>query len=176
MPALDERTPAVKRAGRGSNRLAVADQLPEQVKAVIPVVTESALTLGFLREDTYELETPFSWGTVAGQERRAALLRQALGARSAERALFTRPCSQAGRLDLGPGHAKHYIGDGGTLYGTGSSACFDPLLGCAPRTAPAGHLSWSGALFLRLEESRLLRRVRHQKILGLLVVHGLIRR
>nr|WP_240436886.1 CocE/NonD family hydrolase [Streptomyces sporangiiformans] len=32
---------------------AVADELPPQVKAMIPVVTESALTLDFLREDAF---------------------------------------------------------------------------------------------------------------------------
>ena len=41
---------------------AVADQLPPQVKAMIPQVTESALTLEFLRKDGMSLETPFGWG------------------------------------------------------------------------------------------------------------------
>jgi len=41
---------------------AVADRLPPEVKAMIPQVTESALTLGFLRADAYSLETPFGWG------------------------------------------------------------------------------------------------------------------
>jgi hypothetical protein len=52
---------------------AVADRLPPQVKAMVPQVTESALTLEFLRKDGLSLETPFSWGVMtAGQERRGA--------------------------------------------------------------------------------------------------------
>ncbi|GAA3798377.1 CocE/NonD family hydrolase [Streptomyces phyllanthi] len=75
---------------------AVADRLPSQVKAMIPVVTESALTLDFLREDAFELETPFGWGVMlAGQERRAALLRQMLAARKTHRAQFTLPLNRA---------------------------------------------------------------------------------
>ena len=55
---------------------AVADSLPPQVKAMIPQITESALTLEFLRKDALSLETPFGWGCmVAGQERRFAILR-----------------------------------------------------------------------------------------------------
>jgi predicted acyl esterase len=38
---------------------AVADAVPPQVKAMIPVVSESALTLEFLRSDGFSLETPF---------------------------------------------------------------------------------------------------------------------
>ena len=54
---------------------AVADQVPPQVKAMIPQVTESGLTLEFLREDGLSLETPFGWGAmVARQERRFAML------------------------------------------------------------------------------------------------------
>jgi uncharacterized protein len=41
---------------------AVADRLPPEVKAMIPQVTDSALTLDFLRTDAYSLETPFGWG------------------------------------------------------------------------------------------------------------------
>jgi alkanesulfonate monooxygenase SsuD/methylene tetrahydromethanopterin reductase-like flavin-dependent oxidoreductase (luciferase family) len=41
---------------------AVADELPPEVKAMIPQVTESALTLEFLRKDGLSLETPFAWG------------------------------------------------------------------------------------------------------------------
>ena len=52
---------------------AVADDLPPEVKAMIPQVTESALTLEFLRPDGFSLETPFGWEVmVAGQERRWA--------------------------------------------------------------------------------------------------------
>ncbi len=56
---------------------AMAGQFPRDVKAMIPLVTESALTLEFLRADGLSLETPFGWGVmVAGQERRGALLCQ----------------------------------------------------------------------------------------------------
>jgi putative CocE/NonD family hydrolase len=55
----------------------VADRLPPEVKAMVPQVTESALTLEFLRSDGLSLETPYVWGVqVDGQERRFALLRQ----------------------------------------------------------------------------------------------------
>jgi len=42
---------------------AVADELPPEVRAMIPQVTESALTLEFLRPDGFSLETPFGWGS-----------------------------------------------------------------------------------------------------------------
>jgi hypothetical protein len=52
---------------------AVADRLPAEVKAMIPHMTESAMTLELLRKDGFSLETPFGWGVmVAGQERRGA--------------------------------------------------------------------------------------------------------
>ena len=52
---------------------AVADRLPPEVKAIIPQVTDSALTLEFLRRRRLSLETPFGWGVmIAGQERRLA--------------------------------------------------------------------------------------------------------
>jgi hypothetical protein len=38
---------------------AVADKLPPEVKAMIPLITESGLTLDFLRPDAFSLETPF---------------------------------------------------------------------------------------------------------------------
>jgi uncharacterized protein len=56
---------------------AVADRLPPQVKAMIPQVAESALTLECLRGDGFSLETSFGWGVmIAEQERRGAVLRQ----------------------------------------------------------------------------------------------------
>ena len=81
---------------------AVADRLPPEVKAMIPHVTESALTLEFLRKDGLSLETPFGWGImVAGQERRGAMLR-ALARRSVNRrALGTLPLAQADLAILG---------------------------------------------------------------------------
>ncbi|MGC9665084.1 CocE/NonD family hydrolase [Planosporangium sp. 12N6] len=81
---------------------AVADRLPPQVKAMIPQVTESALTLEFLRADAMSLETPFGWGALIGsQERHWALLRQPVQARRTRRALYTLPLSRADVAALG---------------------------------------------------------------------------
>jgi hypothetical protein len=75
---------------------AVADRLPPEVKAMIPQVTDSALTLEFLRPDGLSLETPFAWGVmVAGQERRGAMLRGLAQGRRDHRALEALPLSQA---------------------------------------------------------------------------------
>ena len=68
---------------------AVADRLPPEVKAMIPQITESALTLDFLRPDAFSLETPFGWGVmIAGQERRLARCSVGCG----QRARTSRPC------------------------------------------------------------------------------------
>ncbi|WP_329046270.1 CocE/NonD family hydrolase [Amycolatopsis sp. NBC_01488] len=89
---------------------AVADRLPPQVKAMIPQVTESGLTLEFLREDGLSLETPFGWGVqVAVQERRFALLRRRGQAKKLERALTTLPLAQADVVAIG--HRSDYIQD-----------------------------------------------------------------
>jgi hypothetical protein len=89
---------------------AVADAVPERVKAMIPVVTESALTLDFLREDSFSLETPFGWGViVARQERRGALLRGLLEAKKTHRAQFTLPLDQADVAAIG--RRSQYIQD-----------------------------------------------------------------
>ncbi|MEV7096729.1 CocE/NonD family hydrolase [Amycolatopsis sp. NPDC051045] len=89
---------------------AVADRLPPQVKAMIPQVTESGLTLEFLREDGLSLETPFGWGVqVAVQERRFALFRQRAQAKKLEQALNTRPLAQADVVAIG--HRSDYIQD-----------------------------------------------------------------
>ncbi|MEV0150563.1 MULTISPECIES: CocE/NonD family hydrolase [unclassified Nonomuraea] len=89
---------------------AVADRLPPQVKAMIPQVTESALTLEFLRGDGLSLETPFGWGVlVAVQERRWAMLRQPFQTRRTRRALATLPL---GRADVAAiGRRSDYIQD-----------------------------------------------------------------
>lgn len=87
---------------------AVADSLPPEVKAMIPTVTESALTLEFLREDGFSLETPFEWGVmVAGQERPFAVLRQIAQASRNRRALATLPLSGADQAALG--HRSDYL-------------------------------------------------------------------
>ncbi|MDQ7805376.1 CocE/NonD family hydrolase [Amycolatopsis sp. A133] len=89
---------------------AVADRLPPQVKAMVPQVSESGLTLEFLREDGLSLETPFGWGVqVAVQERRFALLRQRSRAKKLEQALNTLPLAQADVVAIG--HRSDYIQD-----------------------------------------------------------------
>ncbi|RSM49108.1 CocE/NonD family hydrolase [Amycolatopsis balhimycina DSM 5908] len=89
---------------------AVADRLPPQVKAIVPQVTESGLTLEFLREDGLSLETPFGWGVqVAVQERRFALLRQRGQAKKLIQALNTLPLAQADVVAIG--HRSDYIQD-----------------------------------------------------------------
>ncbi|WP_330274757.1 CocE/NonD family hydrolase [Lentzea sp. NBC_00516] len=76
----------------GHVQWAVADQVPPQVKAMIPVVTESALTLEFLRPDGMSLETPFEWGVLVGtQQRPLALLRKTFQDKKTARALRTLP-------------------------------------------------------------------------------------
>ncbi|TCO48501.1 hypothetical protein EV646_104323 [Kribbella antiqua] len=81
---------------------AIADQLPAEVKAMIPQVTESALTLEFLRKDGFSLETPFGWGVqVAGQERRGAMLRMLTGGRRTRRAMDTLPLGEADMAAIG---------------------------------------------------------------------------
>jgi hypothetical protein len=87
---------------------AVADAVPPQVKAMIPAVTESALTLEFLRSDGFSLETPFNWGVqVSGQERRFGTLRQRLAAKKVQGALSTLPLDQADVAAMG--HHSDYI-------------------------------------------------------------------
>jgi hypothetical protein len=89
---------------------AVADRLPPEVKAIIPQVTESALTLEFLRPDGLSLETPFGWGVmVSEQERRWAMLRGLAQGRRNRRALVTLPL---GRADVAAvGHRADYVQD-----------------------------------------------------------------
>ncbi|MFJ6739034.1 CocE/NonD family hydrolase [Streptomyces sp. NPDC091279] len=80
----------------GFAQWAVADAVPPQVKAVIPAVSESAFTLGFLRGDAFSLEATLSWGLqVADQERPFALLRQLGRIRKERRAWYTLPLSEA---------------------------------------------------------------------------------
>jgi len=89
---------------------AVADRVPPQVKAMIPHVTESALTLEFLRKDGLSLETPFAWGVMTdGQERRGAFVRQLVSGRKNARALCTLPL---GESDVAAtGHRVGYVRD-----------------------------------------------------------------
>ncbi|MEU6198615.1 CocE/NonD family hydrolase [Streptomyces sp. NPDC047061] len=86
----------------GHVQWAVADRLPPEVKALIPVVTESALTLEFLRGDGMSLETPFGWGAlVTTLERPLAMLRQPLQSRKTARALWTLPLNRADHAACG---------------------------------------------------------------------------
>ena len=80
----------------------MAGQLPPQVKALIPSVSESAFTLEFLRKESFSLEATFGWGLqVAGQERRGALLRQAPRIRKERRAWYTLPLNEADTAAIG---------------------------------------------------------------------------
>jgi uncharacterized protein len=81
---------------------AVADRLPPEVKAMIPQVTESALSLEFLRPDGLSLETPFGWGVMTSQQgRRWAMLRGLAQGRRNHRALFTLPLGRADTAAIG---------------------------------------------------------------------------
>lgn len=89
---------------------AVADRLPPQVKAMIPQVTESALSLEFLREDGMSLELPFEWGVMtAVQERPWAMIRSRGQAKKTTRALHTLPLNTADVAAIG--HSSKYIQD-----------------------------------------------------------------
>ncbi|SDI95179.1 hypothetical protein SAMN04488074_101121 [Lentzea albidocapillata subsp. violacea] len=86
----------------GHVQWAVADRLPPQVKAMIPVVTESALTLEFLRADGMSLETPFEWGVLVGtQQRPLSMLRKPFQDRKTARAMHTLPLRDADVVAFG---------------------------------------------------------------------------
>ncbi|MFJ3779045.1 CocE/NonD family hydrolase [Streptomyces sp. NPDC090075] len=74
---------------------AVADRLPPQVKAMIPNMTDSALTLEFLRSDGLSLETPFIWGVTNAVDEPAGVLRGLAQMRRRQRALDTLPLDRA---------------------------------------------------------------------------------
>ncbi|BBC38415.1 hypothetical protein SGFS_097090 [Streptomyces graminofaciens] len=89
---------------------AVADRLPPEVKAMIPHMTESALTLEFLRKDGMSLQTPFGWGAmVAKQERPFSMVRQPFELKGIRRALDTLPLAEADVAALG--HRSQYLQD-----------------------------------------------------------------
>jgi uncharacterized protein len=94
----------------GYAQWAVADRLPPEVKAMIPQVTDAALTLDFLRPDSYSLETPFGLGALlAGQERRLGVLRGLMEAGKTRRAMSTLPLGEADVAAIG--HRSGYIQD-----------------------------------------------------------------
>jgi hypothetical protein len=75
---------------------ALAGALPPEVKAMIPHNTDSALSLEFLRQDGFSLETPFGWGVLtdalAGP---GTVFKLATQARRTARALGTLPLGEA---------------------------------------------------------------------------------
>ena len=93
----------------GYTQWAVADAVPPQVKAMIPHLSESATTLGFLAKDAFSLETPFFWGVlVANMEQPGGFAFQWLKqARKTRRALLTLPLGGADVAALG--HRSDYI-------------------------------------------------------------------
>jgi hypothetical protein len=94
----------------GMVQWAVADSLPPQVKAMVPVVTESALTREFLRADGRSLEVPLEWGAlVATQEQPLAMLRMNAQTRKTARALRTLPLS--GFDVVATGRRSQYVQD-----------------------------------------------------------------
>src|SRR5262245_5871938 len=81
---------------------AVADQLPPQVKAMVPIVTEAGLSLESLRADGFSLHLPFGWGVMTdGQEGRWALVNHALLNRRVDRAIWTLPLAEADTAAVG---------------------------------------------------------------------------
>lgn len=89
---------------------AVADKAPAEVKAMIPVVTESALTLEFLRADGLSLETPFGWGIMTdSQEKPGAMLRQLSQVPKNLRAMRAVPLRDADVIAAG--HRVGYVQD-----------------------------------------------------------------
>ena len=94
----------------GYTQWAIADLVPEQVKAMIPVLTSSSLMPDFLRADHYQLEIPFGWGIqVATQEERFAELRTEVQERAALKAMDTLPLGEADKVVLG--HHDQFIQD-----------------------------------------------------------------
>jgi uncharacterized protein len=89
---------------------AVADSLPPQVKAMIPVVTESALTAEFMRADGRSLELPLEWGAmVATQERPFAMFRRNAQTKKTAAALRVLPLRE---VDVeATGQRSQYIQD-----------------------------------------------------------------
>jgi putative CocE/NonD family hydrolase len=103
---------------------AVADELPPEVKAIIPVVTNSALTLEFLRGDGLSLETPFGWGIMTdSQEKPGAMLRMLTAGRKNARAMRALPLRDADVM--ASGHRVAYVQD--ILAHDASDPYWEPL-------------------------------------------------
>lgn len=89
---------------------AVADDMPDTVKAMIPAITESACTMEFLRPDGMSLEAPLGWGVeVDGQERPFGMLRSMIFRGKLHRALRTVPLKDADVVARG--HRVPFIQD-----------------------------------------------------------------
>jgi putative CocE/NonD family hydrolase len=88
---------------------AVADALPPEVKAMIPQMTESALTLEFLRADGFSLETPFIWGVTNTGPKRRGVVGGLVRMGRASRALTTLPLGEADVAATG--HRLDYVRD-----------------------------------------------------------------
>ena len=87
---------------------AVADRLPEWVAAMIPTVTSSTIPVDFASEEAFSLESTLSWDiSVAGQERRGALLRLLLALPKINRAMRVLPLREADAAFLGH-HRRFY--------------------------------------------------------------------
>ncbi|WP_086668067.1 CocE/NonD family hydrolase [Lentzea kentuckyensis] len=85
---------------------AVADQLPEWVTAMIPTVTSATIPVDLVSA----LESALSWDiSVAGQERRGALLRLLLNLPKIKRAMHVLPLRQADAAFLG--HHRQFYQD-----------------------------------------------------------------
>ena len=77
---------------------------------MIPVVTESALSLEFLRPDGLSLETPFGWGVMTdAQEKPGAMLRQVIQGRRNHKAMRAVPLRDADVVAAG--HRIGYVQD-----------------------------------------------------------------
>jgi hypothetical protein len=74
---------------------AVADGLPPEVKALIPQMSESSLTLEFLRRDGLSLEAPFVWGVLNTGARHPGMVSGLARMGRASRALRTLPLREA---------------------------------------------------------------------------------
>ncbi|MEU1548321.1 CocE/NonD family hydrolase [Nocardia sp. NPDC005745] len=86
----------------GYTQISMADLLPSQVKAIIPVVTTSTLLQGMVRAGGFPLEATFGWGVLMERQNQPlATTRMLLGARKRRRAEKTLPLANAATVALG---------------------------------------------------------------------------
>jgi uncharacterized protein len=85
----------------GCTQWAVAADAPPQVRAMVPVATESAMSMEFMRPDGVALGPRIEWAAqLAVQERPFAMLRARRRDRRTRRALGTVPLREAGEAAL----------------------------------------------------------------------------